>query len=417
MKEGTAISASGVRPRKVATALLVLFVATILAEPEPARAAPDSGCPVLWVLGVQGTGQSSPTASRTDDTGVLGALLGPVGAAVPDLVQHTYIPYPAGFGGAPGVGGGAESYTASVTEAVADLATTAEQIAASCPATRLAMVGYSQGAQAVSQLARAIGAGNGPVPAETVAAVALYADPERRAGSPVFPGRPGQLTPDPAPGTSGTAVASVQITAPAASGGGIADDDADYGTLTGRVLDICVDGDLACSTPEHAALLRTGALLAAQADLSNPVAAIAGMHHVLTQALGSAWATVVLDDILISPATVDYSPRKPLSQRIIDASDPRVAAPPPERVAAASERWNQVTATVAAHPVEAAKLAGQLAGAWGQLVADNADLANPAVWARLAATVPLHDGYPNGQLATGIAWLMAVAHDLSQGQS
>ncbi|WP_146165381.1 hypothetical protein [Nocardia elegans] len=137
----------------------------------------------------------------------------------------------------------------------------------------------------------------------------------------------------------------------------------------------------------------------------------------LSQALGSAWTTVVLDDILISPDTVDYSSRKPLSQRIIDAADPRVAASPPERVTAASERWNEITATVAAHPAEAVKLTGQLAGAWGQLVADNADLANPAVWARLAATVPLHDGYPNGQLASGIAWLVAVAHDLSQGQS
>ncbi|MDR7172874.1 hypothetical protein J2W56_006640 [Nocardia kruczakiae] len=411
------MSDSGFRPRSVTTALLVLIAATILAEPEPARAAPDPGCPALWVLGVQGTGQSSPTASRTDDTGVLGALLAPVSTAVPNLVQHTYIPYPAGFGGAPGAGGGPDPYTTSVTDAVTALATTAEQIASRCPATRLAMVGYSQGAQAVSQLARAIGAGNGPVPADAVAAVALYANPERRAGSPVFPGRPGQVTPDPAPGTSGAAVASVQITALPAAGGGIADDDAEYGVLTGRVLDVCVDGDLACSAPEHAALLRTGALLAAQSDLSNPVAAIAGLQHVLSQALGSAWTTVVLDDIVIGPDTVDYSPRKSLSQRVIDAADPRVPAPPPERVAAAGERWNQLAATVVAHPTEVAKLAGQLAGACGRLVADNADLANPAVWARLAATVPLHDGYPNGQLDSGIAWLVAVAQDLSGGQS
>ncbi|WP_280265245.1 cutinase family protein [Nocardia wallacei] len=407
------------RGARRACALLAGLAASLLATSVPAEGSPaeaDPGCPVLWVLGVQGTGQSSPGASRTDDTGVLGALLGPVAAAVPGLVQHTYIPYPAGFGGIPGAGGGPERYVDSVTTAVAELGATATQIVERCPATSLAMVGYSQGAQIVSQTARAIGAGNGPVGADHVAAIALYANPERRADTQVFPGRPGQLTPDPAPGTGGSAVAAVQLTSAPASGSGIAADDAEYGALTGRVADICVDGDLACSAPERAALLRAGALIAAQADLSNPIAAVTSLQQVLSAALGSAWTTVVLDDVAVGLGTVDYAPRKPLSQRLIDAADPRIAAPPPERAAEAEKRWNQITATVAAHPGEVVKLAGQLAAAWGQLVADNSGLVDPAVWARVAATVAPHTGYAaTGQLASGIAWLVAVAHDLSKG--
>ncbi|WP_245714119.1 cutinase family protein [Nocardia vaccinii] len=404
---------------RCAAALLAGLTVGALAMSGPAAASPppaDPGCPALWVLAVQGTGQSSPSASRTADTGVLGALLGPVVEAVPNLVQRTYIPYPAGFGGAPGAGGGPESYTASVTDAIAELRTDAQQIVARCPATELAAIGYSQGAQAVSQFARDVGAGHGPVPAAKVAAVALYADPERAVGSPVFPGRPGQTVPDSVPGTTSGAVAAVRITAPPVPGSGIAADDAVYGALTGRVADICVAGDLACAAPDHTALLRVGAEIAAQADLTNPIAAAASLQRVLSGALGTAWTTVVLNDFDVGPATLDYRPRAPLSTRLIDAADPRIPAPPPDRVHAAGERWNQITATLDAHPTELPKLASQLAAAWGQLVADDADLANPAVWASFAATVVAHDGYAaTGQLASGIAWLVAVAHDLAQG--
>ncbi|WP_084525065.1 cutinase family protein [Nocardia vaccinii] len=412
---------SRTRPRRArrAAALLAGLSLSGFTVFGPAAASPpsaDPGCPVLWVLAVQGTGQSSPSASPTADTGVLGALLGPVVAAVPNLVQRTYIPYPAGFGGIPGAGGGRESYTVSVTDAIGELRTAAARVVARCPATELAAIGYSQGAQAVSQFAREVGAGHGPVPADKVAAVALYADPERPANSPVFPGRPGQLVPDSAPGAASGAVSAVRITAPLAPGSGIAADNASYGSLTGRVADICVDGDLACAAPDHAALLRVGAEIAAQADLSNPIAAVASLQRVLSGALGTAWNKVVLNDFDVGPATVDYHPRAALSKRLIDAADPRIPAPTPEQVGAASQRWNQITATLTAHPGELPKLASQLAGAWGQLVADNADLTNPAVWASFAATVTAHDGYATtGQLASGIAWLVALAHDLAQG--
>ncbi|WP_405135448.1 cutinase family protein [Nocardia sp. NBC_01388] len=372
------------------------------------------GCPALYLLGVQGTGQSSPTANPTADTGVIGALLGPVLAAVPTLVQRSYIAYDAGFGGAV-PGGGADPYATSVASARTGLDAAATQVVAACPGTMLAAVGYSQGAQAVAEFARSVGSGNGPVPPDRIAGIALYSDPTRSSGAPVFPGRPGQVVPDPAPGSNGTAVAGVQLASSASAGGGIADEDAGYGALTGRVADICVDGDLACSAPDHAAVLRVGAELAAQADLRDPIAAIGSIQSLLSAALGNAWTTVVLNDFHVQGSDVDYTPARTLAQRLTDAADPRIPSPTTEDVSAAATQWNAITAATASNPAGVLpKLAGQLSAAWGQLVADNSDLVNPAVLIRFADTVARHNGYAiSGQMNSGIAWFIALAHDIA----
>ncbi|MBF6176060.1 cutinase family protein [Nocardia blacklockiae] len=385
------------------------------AWPSAAQAIPvGPDCPALYVLAVQGTGQSSPTADPTADTGVVGAVLGPVVAAVPGLVQRAYIGYGAGFGGVV-PGGSPAPYVESVTDAVDNLTAASAQVAAVCPDTLQAAVGYSQGAQAVSVFAQRVGAHAGPVPPERVAAIVLYSDPDRPTGSPPFPGRPGQSSPDPAPGTSGSAVSAVTITGPSAPGSGIAADGAEFGALTGRVAEICTDGDLACAAPEHAALLRFGALLAARADLRDPLAALGSLNTLLSQALGQAWTTILAEDVAADPPSDTYQPRKPLAQRLIDAADPRIGSPGPDQVATAAERWAQITAAAVANPAGVVPvLAGQLSAAWGQLIADNAALTDPAVWGRFAGAVAAHTGYAaTGQLASGIAWLIAVAHDIA----
>ncbi|MGY2091072.1 cutinase family protein, partial [Nocardia gipuzkoensis] len=383
---------------RILTATVLAACTSTLCTPGSGSAqppAPGPGCPVLWVLGVQGTGESSPDASPTADTGMLGALLAPVVAAVPDLVQRTYIAYPAAFGGAVGTGGGPDSYADSVRNGVTAIEATAQRIAADCPGTALAVVGYSQGAQVVSEFARVVGAGEGPIAAERVAGIALYSDPDRAPGSPVFPGRPGQLTPDPAPGTSGAAVSGVAITTAPASGGGIATGEGvEYGALTGRVADVCVEGDLSCAAPDRAALLRVAAQVAAQADLRDPVAALGSIQALLSGVLGDAWTTVVNNDFRLGPGIVDYVPAASLADRLTDASDPRTPRPGPGETAAATARWGQITGVVASDPVgQLPKLAGQLSGAWGQLVADNADLTNPGVWLRYADIHGRHTGY------------------------
>ncbi|MEV6363174.1 cutinase family protein [Nocardia asteroides] len=381
------------------------------AQPEVA----GRSCPALWVFGVQGTSESSPGASQTADAGMLGHLLGPIAADDPNLVARTYIQYPAAFGGAPGTGGGTDPYLVSVNAGIAALIAASEQVAATCPDTSQAVVGYSQGAQVASFFAELVGAGQGPVPAEKVAGVGLYSDPDRAPGSPVIAGRSGQVVPDPAPGTSGAAVSQVSLSTATASGGGIATTSgADYGSLTGRVADICVEGDLSCSAPDNAALLRVAAQLAAQADLRDPIAALGSIGSLLSGALGDAWTTMVNNDFHVEPK-VAYAPAASLAQRLIDAADPRTPPPSPDEHAAAAAHWAQITTTVAANPLtQLPALARGLSGAWGQLVTDNADLINPAVWLRYNDIPGRHTGYAaTGQLASGAAWMTALAHDLA----
>ncbi len=397
----------------------VLAGALCLSCAGPATAQPEvagQSCPALWILGVQGTSESSPGASATADSGMLGHLLGPVAADDPNLVQRTYIAYPASFGGAPGTGGGTDPYSASANAGLNALLSASEDVATTCPATSQAVVGYSQGAQIVSGFAQMVGAGEGPVAPARVAAVILYSDPDRAPGSPVITGRPGQTTPDPAPGTSGAAVSRINLTSAVASGGGIATSaGVDYGALTGRVADICVEGDLSCSAPDRAAMLRVAAQLAAQADLRDPIAAVASIQTLLSSALGDAWTTVVLNDFQTGSGTVAYVPAASLAQRLIEAADSRTPAPGPAETAAATARWAEITATVAANPLATLpSLAAGLSAAWGQLVSDNADLINPAVWLRYTDIPARHTGYAaSGHIASGAAWLTAAAHDLA----
>ncbi|MFD4407556.1 cutinase family protein [Nocardia sp. NPDC058499] len=398
----------------VVAAVCAALTASGIATAQP----PVGGCAPLHVLGVQGTGQSSPAADPVADTGVVGALIGPVLASAPGAVARSYIPYAAGFGGAV-PGGGAAPYAVSVTEARQRLDSEIGAIAAACPNTMFAGVGYSQGAQALSWLARDIGSGAGPVPADRVAGIALYAHPDRAPGSPVFPGRPGKTVPDPAPGTAGGAVAGVRFAPAAPGGGGIAGGDIGYGALTGRVADICVEGDLACAAPDHAALLRLGALIAAQADLRDPITALNSLHGLIATALGAAWITVLLHDIHLTDGNVAYRPEKSLAQRLIDAADPRHSDPSPAEAATADACWSAVVSTVMANPAATLPaLAAQLTAAWGQLVADNAALVDPAVWIRYGHTVSRHTGYAaGGHLNSGIAWMTALAQDVEGSRS
>ncbi|MEV0336906.1 cutinase family protein [Nocardia sp. NPDC050717] len=330
-------------------------------------------------------------------------------------MQRAYIGYDAGFGGIV-PGGGSDPYVASVSGARANLDAAAREVLEACPDTMLAGVGYSQGAQAMASFARDVGAGHGPVPADRVAGIALYANPDRGELEPVFPGRPGQTVPDAAPGTSGAAVATVQVLAAPAGGSGIATTGEGYGALVGRVADICSDGDLACSAPGQASVLRLGAQVFAQADLTNPVAALSTLGTAFSSALGEAWNTVIVNDFRVDAGGVDYVPQAGLGQRLVDAGDPRTPAPDP---GAAAARWNEIVTTVTANPITLLpRLLAQLSGAWGQLASENAELVDPVTWLRFADTVGRHNGYAlTGQLDSGIAWMVALAHDIAGSRS
>lgn len=401
----------------VTAALIGAAAAGTAAGQQPEVNIPISGCPALFVLGVQGTGQSSPSADPTTDNGMLGAMFGPMLSGAPGLIQRAYVGYDAGFGGAV-PGGGTDPYTQSEADAVTALDVAAGQVIRACPTTLLAGAGYSQGAHAMSQFAAQVGTGRGPVPADRVAGIALYSDPTRPAESPVFPGDPGQDHPAAAPGTSGAAVAHVRLADSPPVGAGIAADAHGFGALSGRVAEICVAGDLSCDAPDHAALLRAGAGMAAQANLRSPADAIGSLGGIWSNVLAATSDTVVNEDVSVVDGRVDYTPRQDVSTRLADASDPRTAAPSPQQRAAADAKRAAIAAAVAANPIETLpRLAAQLAAAVPANLAANADLLNLGVLAGYADVVSRHTTYrSNGQMAAGAAWFDAIAHDIKDAR-
>ncbi|MCZ4537503.1 cutinase family protein [Gordonia terrae] len=296
----------------------------------PAEAA--GVCPKLYVLGVQGTGQSSSDASPTTDSGMLSAVMKPLLTMAGSLVQRAYVPYPAGFGGA--TAGSDMKFDESVTEAMKRTNSMIKQIADRCEDTDFALTGYSQGAFALGRVARDIGQGKGPVSADRVAGVSLFGDPTRPKASPLFPGRDGATRPDPAPGTSGASLETVPaLSQPTPEGGGIgpvADSASDYGDLTGRVASHCATGDLACDAPSDAPVthLVTNIVGQSKLDQDDPVQTLSSLAEAL--ALTSVKTAVPLINEDVQGETLDelsYQPSQSISQRLAVASDPRTPLP------------------------------------------------------------------------------------------
>ncbi|MBF6170274.1 cutinase family protein [Nocardia blacklockiae] len=458
-----------------AAALAVVAVASLGAAPAQAQpAGPTTAlaidtCPALYALGIQGTGESSPDAAPTTDTGMLSSVFLPLLARATDkgLVERAYVPYESGFGGA--VPGGTAPYSESLEGGLSRLRGMARQIAQRCERTRFAVVGYSQGAHVASLFAQEVGAGRGVLPPEKVAAVALFADPTRNPGAPLFPGAPGRATPDAAPGTAGDRVAALRVLAQQpATGGGIGPDRdraADFGALTGRVASFCAAGDLACDAPAGAPILRAVTNVAGQSKLSggDPIAALTSISQALAFTSIKTVSAVVNSDVRgTAPASLSYEPQQSISQRIAEASDPRtrLALADPMRAmlkmgmiglnavgttirtvlnpAAISEL---ARAALTDPPVALVLLATKLTGAVTQLVppttvsrlvneafdavvqniTDNKDLLDTATWVRYWDTVQRHGAYATAAVdANGDApvrfvadWFAAAARDLA----
>ncbi|NQE88929.1 cutinase family protein [Nocardia terpenica] len=432
---------------------------------EPAEpGVPLQNCPSLYVLAVQGTGQSSPlTPPDGADAGMLGAVLAPLRATGPRLVAHAYVPYEAGFGGA--VPGGDVPYVASVSGGLDRLRSMAATVLADCPRTELGLLGYSQGAHIVSIFAREIGDGSGVVPADRVAAVALLADPTRGPAASLFPGAPDRSAPAAVPGTTGADVSGLQADVrQVAEGEGIGPDGdiaTDFGALTGRVASLCLPGDLACDAPSMP-LLRVLVNIAGQAELNpaDPIAALTSIV-VAVQATAARTVTEVIDHDLRGSTlgTLSLVPGWSLSQRLADASDPRetpdtraavlklatsavnsllavtgrmltpadiaevaalAAADPNAAIALLAEKF--VTADRRATPRGAVfHLITDLVDAVANLIDDSGRLLDPAVWWKYLDTASQHGAYQTAAFTTSgqpaveyiSDWFNAAARDLT----
>ncbi|MGW3540692.1 cutinase family protein [Nocardia niigatensis] len=435
----------------------------------PDTTVPIDKCPALFALGVQGTGESSPDAAVTTDTGMLSEVFRPMMAAASDagLVDRAYVPYEASFGGAVSIS--TTTYTQSVSGGLDRLRSMAKQVTDRCPNTKLAIAGYSQGAHVASQFAQEVGAGKGTVPAERIAAVALFGDPNRNANAPLFPGKPDQKLPTAAPGTDGKSVAALgdPPATKTASGAGIAPDSAtleNFGSLVGRVAEFCTEGDLACDTPVGAPLVRTVANIAGQTEISagDPIGSLKSIAEALAFTSIKTATTVVNNDVSGNSLTdLSYQPQKSISQRIADASNPSTQVDIPgafqallkvgtiainsivavaKNILTAANITEIATAglanplaglavfgaklvgavTTLVPPTTISRLTTQAFTAVTQNVTDNKDLLDITTWVRYWDTAQKHDythaqGAGFGESPTDWVgqWFAAVAHDLS----
>lgn len=161
----------------VAAALLValaLVASTSSGSPAPAQAVGQEStarCADLVVLGVRASGQQATAASRGMGTEVHAAVRDALGRLQGDLtVRLEGLPYPATPTSA-----GTAAYLASVRQGTTLLRTRLVGLLASCPRTRVALAGFSQGAHVVHRtLARA---GLTRTQERRVVAIGLVADP------------------------------------------------------------------------------------------------------------------------------------------------------------------------------------------------------------------------------------------------
>ncbi|MDQ1178637.1 cutinase family protein [Rhodococcus sp. SORGH_AS_0301] len=278
---------------------------------------------MLHVFGLQGTGESGDAAATDVDSGFLGsAITIPLSLAAAE-VGRTLIPYAASFGGKPGDSTDLP-YAQSIEDGVAAAGKFLSDYADRCPGAKIALTGYSQGAQVASEVARAIGSGTGPVPAADVAAVALFSDPTRPVGAATFPGSSTPEAPAAPPGVPASDLDGLAVIAAPADGGGIAptlaapttgsssssaSESRAFGQLSGRVAQFCTPGDLACSLPANSSLAKIATNISGQLHLQeqDPQRTLTDLAGAVGGATLRTAADVVNDDVDFTGGTFQVS--------------------------------------------------------------------------------------------------------------
>ncbi|WP_405135450.1 cutinase family protein [Nocardia sp. NBC_01388] len=456
-RERSALKHSGVA-RVMAPLIAALCACGGVAALSTADVPIEGTCPALYVFGVQGTDEGPSDAAATTDTGALGQFFTPLLAQAGKTVQRSYIRY--GYAD----NGTEVPYQQAVTDATQLLGTNASEVVQRCPDTRIAAAGYGQGAAVVSAFAHTVGTGTGPVDADKVAGIALFANPTR-ADTSILPGRPGQRTPTAAPGTSGTATAAIKLTDTSTGGSGIASNTTvEYGSLAGRVADFCTPGDLTCDSSSDTPLTKTVKNIAAQSDTKDPITAISTIAQALAATVWKTTVGVVTDDLSgTSLDQLSYEPTKTLGQRLAEASDPSTPMPGISDALSVLFRLGSIglntvvsiaqkvftTSTITelatvgmADPVAAlAALGTKIVGAVAELippqtalgwvdqafaaitstVTNGGDLYNLATYTQYSDTAGRHDSYTSASadssgtapLAAAAAWFAASAQDIA----
>jgi hypothetical protein len=255
---------------------------------KPRPASQDSSCPDVLLVDVPGTWESSlqdsplnpmqfPNALLHNATATLGQQFGS-----PRLQTYT-TPYTAQFRN-PLAADNQMTYNDSRTEGTRATVQELTDMNNKCPLTSYVLMGFSQGAVIIGDIASDIGNGRGPVDDDLVLGVTLIADGRREDGvgkeiGPDPPGEGAEITLHEVPILSGM---GLTMTGPRPGG---------FGALDGKTNEICAPGDLICAAPAEAFNV---------ANLSNTLSTLAGNGG---QPIHAMYATTQFWNLDGAPAT------------------------------------------------------------------------------------------------------------------
>lgn len=242
-------------------------------SPSPAPEAPSSPagpeqpdwCPAVEVIAAPGTWESSATDDPINPTANPNSFMLTVSGPLqqrytPDEVKVWTLPYTAQFRNVQAMH--EMSYDESRDEGASRLKAELLETHRDCPLTDFVLMGFSQGAVIVGDMANVIGSGNGPIPAERVRGVALVADGRREPGvgqvaGPEVAGVGAEISMQPLGGVTQVIMPGASMRGPRVGG---------FGSLDDRTFEICAPDDHICDAPVGVgnAVERAQALIAAQ---------------------------------------------------------------------------------------------------------------------------------------------------------
>ncbi|MFH6888712.1 cutinase family protein [Corynebacterium aurimucosum] len=225
-----------------------------LAEPAPSQEEGDASpeqpdwCPRVEFISAPGTWESAadddPINPGANPNSFMLSITNPLKEAyVPEDVKVWTLPYTAQF---KNINAQHEmSYDDSRNEGTSRLEGELTYMHETCPDTKFILSGFSQGAVIAGDVADRIGGGNGPIPAENVAGVALIADGRRQDGVGINPGAHvggvgAEIALQPVSTLIQGIVPGATMRGERANG---------FGALADRTFQICAPNDSICDAP------------------------------------------------------------------------------------------------------------------------------------------------------------------------
>lgn len=228
--------------------------APVPGQPDPAAQPPATDvrqpdwCPAVEVISAPGTWESSanddPINPQANPHSFMLSITQPLQQAyTPDHVKVWTLPYTAEFRSIQSQD--EMSYDESRSEGTSKVIGELGYMNETCPGTEFILMGFSQGAVILGDVADRIGGGDGPIAAEKVRGVTLIADGRRENGVGINPGNPlagvgAEIALQPLNDVIQFVVPGATMRGPRPHG---------FGELADRTFQICAPDDSICDAP------------------------------------------------------------------------------------------------------------------------------------------------------------------------